>query len=219
MQLKKGASVESSAGEKIGSLDRVVLDPETKEVTHIIVEKGWLFTENKVIQIQDVSQVEEDGKIVLGKPAEEFNNAPTYDTSTFINVSQGDYPDEPRERSVDGVYWYPALNTTWWGGGPLARYPKPKYVKAEKVIPDEQVALKEGSRVISKDGKNIGNVEQVIVDPEGNIATHIVIGAGLVLREEKMIPTLWIKDVKEDQVRLTIWSDMFEQLPDYEPAK
>ena len=58
MQLKKGASVESSAGEKIGTLDRVVLDPETKEVTHIIVEKGWLFTENKVIQIQDVAHVD-----------------------------------------------------------------------------------------------------------------------------------------------------------------
>jgi uncharacterized protein YrrD len=219
MQLKKGASVESSAGEKIGTLDRVVLDPETREVTHIIVEKGLLFTEDKVVQIQDVRHVEEDGKVILGKPAAEFNNAPTYDTSEYINVSQRDYPDEPRERMVDAVYWYPALNTTWWGGGPLARYPKPKYVKAEKVIPDEQVALKEGSKVISKDGVNIGNVERVIVDPEGNIATHIVVSAGLVLKEEKMIPSLWIKDVQEDQVTLTIWSDMFEQLPDYEPAK
>jgi uncharacterized protein YrrD len=219
MQLKKGATVESSAGEKVGTLDRVVLDPETKEVTHIIVEKGILFTANKVIQIQDVKNVEADGKIILGKPAHEFDDAPTYDTSTYIDVSQRDYPDEPREELVDAVYWYPPLNTTWWTAGTTIRYPKPKYVKAEKVFPEEQVALKEGSKVISKDEKNLGTVERVIVDPADNVATHIVIRSGLLLKEEKIIPTLWIRAVEDDQVKLSIWSDMFERLPDYEPAK
>lgn len=219
MQLKKGAEVESSAGEKIGTLDRVVLDPETREVTHIIIEKGLLFTESRVIQIQDVKTVADGGKIILIKPAEEFKNAPRYDTTAYMEVSQEDYPDEPRERHVDAVYWYPSVNSTWWAGDPVVSYPKPKYVRAEKVIPDEQVALKEGSKVTSKDGKTIGTVKSVLVDTDGNVATHIVISAGLFLKEEKIIPTLWIRDVKENEVKLSVWSDMFERLPDYEHTK
>ena len=36
-------------GDKVGSIDRLVIDPRTNEVTHIVVRKGFLFTKDKVI--------------------------------------------------------------------------------------------------------------------------------------------------------------------------
>jgi sporulation protein YlmC with PRC-barrel domain len=79
--------------------------------------------------------------------------------------------------------------------------------------------LKEGSKVISTDGKTIGTVAQVIMDRPTRTATHIVISAGLFLKEEKLIPTLWIREVKDNEVRLSVWSDILDDLPHYEPAK
>jgi len=95
-------------------------------------------------------------------------------------------------------------------------YAKPRFVKAENVIPEDTVALEEGAKVISKDGKHIGNVEQVIVETSDHRATHIVVSEGFFLKERKLVPTIWITDVDEDQVTLSVWSDLFERLPEYE---
>jgi uncharacterized protein YrrD len=40
MQFTQNANVFTAQGQQVGSLKRVVLDPQTKEVTHIVVEKG-----------------------------------------------------------------------------------------------------------------------------------------------------------------------------------
>jgi len=40
MQFRENADVFTPAGEKIGRLDRVVIDPGSFEVTHIVTQKG-----------------------------------------------------------------------------------------------------------------------------------------------------------------------------------
>ena len=215
MQLKKGAEVFSSAGEKIGSIDRVVINPETKEVTHLVVEKGILFTTNKVIPIEYVN-LEEGDRIQLEKNAQELEALPSYNPDTYINMDWTGYPEE--EQKLEAVYWYPPLHSPWWvtSGGRPGMYAKPIYVKAETVIPEETVALEEGAKVISKDGKHIGNVDEVIVETSEQRATHFVVSEGFFLKERKLVPTLWITDVEEDQITLSVRSELFEQLPEYE---
>jgi uncharacterized protein YrrD len=217
MQLKKGADVFSSAGEKIGSIERVVLNPETKEVTHLVVEKGILFATNKVIPIEYVN-MEAGERITLEKNAEELEVLPSYDPESYINLDKTNYPDQ--DQNIDALYWYPPLYHSWWTtmGGSPGVYPKPKFVKTENVIPDETVALEEGAKVISRDGEHIGNVEEVIVETAEYLATHIVVSEGLFLKERKLVPTIWITDVDEDQVTLSVDSDLFERLPEYEPS-
>ena len=101
MELTKGVNVFSSTGEKIGTLDRVVLNPGTKEVIRLVVEKGGLFTANKVIPIE------------------------------FVNMEVGD---------------------------------------------------------------------------------------GFFLKERKLVPTMWLTNVDEDGVNLFVWSDLFDDLPEYVPS-
>ena len=66
MQFKKGADVFSGEGEKIGTLDRVVIDPRTREVSNLVVGKGILFRTDKVIPITLVD-LDIEGPIVLKK--------------------------------------------------------------------------------------------------------------------------------------------------------
>ena len=211
IKLLKNAEVFSSVGEKIGSLDRVVLDPQTKKVSHIIVTKGILFSASKVIPI---SYVDLDGdRITLTENAMELEDLPDFVEASFISTNQANSPED----TADATYFNPSHNVVWWSTGGFVWYPRPRYViKTEKGVPDDMVALEEGAAVVDENGEDIGNIERVIVEESEKRATHMVVSSGFLSKEYKLIPTLWITDVTEDKVHLSIDEAFFNHLPEYE---
>jgi sporulation protein YlmC with PRC-barrel domain len=211
IRLLKNADIFSSVGEKIGKLDRVVLDPDTKEVSHIVAKQGLFFSTSKVIPI---SYVDLDGKrITLTKNEMELEDLPDFTETSYIDT---DRPDDTEE-NAETVFFYPPRHVSWWTTGGRIWYPKPRYIlKTEEAIPEEAVALEEGATVVGSDGDNIGEIERVIVEESDKHASHIVVSRGLLSKEHKLIPTLWITDVMEDKVYLSIDSEMFEHLPEHE---
>jgi len=212
-RLVKDAEVFASGGEKVGLLDRVVIDPTNMEVSHIVVKKGFLFNSSKVIPISFVDWGQEG--INLKKDAEELDKLPEFTDSSFVGVD----PPYKSEQFVNSVFWYPTANIAWWQSDFLSWYPTQNNLfDMWKVIPEGKVALEEGAAVISKDGVNIGKVERVVVDPEGNHATHIVVSRGLINKENKQIPAYWIENITEEKVHLAIASNIFERLPEHDPV-
>ena len=92
MRLTKGTDVYSSTGEKLGTLDRVVIDPETKEVTHLVISKGGLFKIDKVVAIDMVNQEIED-QITLLAPKHDLDEFQDFEQTEYINVDQADAPE------------------------------------------------------------------------------------------------------------------------------
>ena len=216
MKLIKNAEVFSSVGEKVGLLDRVVLDPETMDVTFLVIKEGVLFKKDRLIPIQYLNR-QVGKRITLNKTANDLDDMPPYDETAYVGYDRRGYAEGASLEDADAVYWYPPVHTAWWtvGGGMLVP-PKPRFVKKEEVIPDDDIALDEGAKVIAREGNEIGTVEQVIIEPDELRATHIVVGRGLLNKEYKLVPTLWIKDVTEEKVYLTIRTDFFERLPEHE---
>jgi uncharacterized protein YrrD len=70
--------------------------------------------------------------------------------------------------------------------------------------------------VIGRDGKHIGDIERVFTDPLVDRATHLLISEGLFLKEKKLIPAMWITNILEDAVHLSVDSDCVESLPEYQ---
>ena len=68
LELKEGTSVFTASGDEVGKINRVILDPATNKVTHVVVQKGWLFTEDKVVQIDMIGSATED-KVLLQENA------------------------------------------------------------------------------------------------------------------------------------------------------
>jgi hypothetical protein len=94
----------------------------------------------------------------------------------------------------------------------------PRYVaKTEKNIPEGTVALEEGAKVIGSDGKEVGDIERILTDPLEDRATHLLIAEGLLLKDEKLIPTQWMTQVSEHEVHLSVGSAFVESLPEYQP--
>jgi uncharacterized protein YrrD len=217
VRFRKGATVVTADGRQVGHTDRVVIDPATKEVTHIVVRQGVLFREDKVIPVDEILIATED-RVTLGKNADDLGELPPFEETHYIQANEAEAHYRYPKRYVPPMYWYPPMGVTWWSGTYYPWYPEPAYVaEITRNIPQGTVALEEGARVISQEGDHVGDVEEVILDPGGVRATHLVISRGLLLKERKVVPTTWITAVSGDEVRLVVGSEMLDALPEYEP--
>jgi uncharacterized protein YrrD len=215
MQLRENADVLSWEGQKIGRVDRVVIDPESKEVTHLVIKKGLLLTQDKVIPVDEWVDKATEDQVILKKAAGNPEEWPDFEETHHVPVDDM----KPYRRRQPGyarpvMWYYSRPGFPWWGTGPYPGYPSPRYVaRTERNIPGDAVPLEEGAKVLSKDDENVGNVESVYVEPEGNRATHLLISRGLLSKERKLIPTNWVDRVFEDEVRLSVEKDVIDSVP------
>jgi hypothetical protein len=113
-------------------------------------------------------------------------------------------------------YWYPP--PTGYVGYPAYGLPYPSWppVVIQQNIPENTVPLKDGSNVISADGKHVGDVERLFVEPDSHKVTHFLISQGRLFKDRKVVPTNWVKSVEENKVNLTVSARLLEDLPSYQ---
>jgi uncharacterized protein YrrD len=215
MQFKQGTGVFTAEGREVGHIDRVVMDPGTKEVTHVVVRKGFLFTEDKVVPIDMIASATDD-HVVLRSGVGNLDTLPLFEETHYIPLEEAE-PDLRRTaKDASPMYWYPPIGLAAWGA-PGDFGPEPLYAThTEKNIPEGTVALKEGSKVISSDGNQVGNVERVVTDSQTDRATHILISQGLLLTEKKLIPVTWVSAIMEKEVHLMVSEHLLGKLPNYQ---
>ncbi len=212
MRFVKGADVFNATGEKIGTISRIVIDAKTRDVTDLVVERGALLKDEKVIPVGLVD-LENENRIVLRETNQNIDDLVDYETTHYVSLDQVGVSYE----NIDTYYWYPPANFQTPRGGILPGV-QPDYVtQTETSIPEGRVAIAEGAQVISADDKHIGNVEQVIVHSETNNVTHFVVGKGLLLKEHKLVPSHWVTSVDESKIYLSVEARLFDRLPDYQP--
>lgn len=211
MRFVKGANVFTASGEKIGSLNRVVIDTKTRDVTDLVVDRG-LFNNEKVIPVGLVDLEKED-RILLRETNQSVDNFPDYETTHYVPIDEVDDGE-----GIEMYYWYPPAGFQLpTGRGPLPGVVPDYVLRTETSIPEGRIAIEQGAQVISSDEKHIGNVEQVVADSESKTVTHFVIGKGFLLKEHKLVPASWVANVDEDKIYLSVKAPLFERLPDYQP--
>jgi uncharacterized protein YrrD len=217
MELKEGTSVFTLSGEEVGKINRFVLDPQTNEVTHIVVQKGWLLPEDKVVPFQMVSSATED-RVVLNEDLEDFNQLPPFEESHFVGITDEDMaPTEaPAYPSTQAFYWYPP--PSGYVGYPAYRLQDSAWppIETTRNIPEDTIPLREGVNVMSSDGQHVGDIERLFVESESNRATHFLISRGLLFKDHKLVPAHWVRAVEEDKVHLVVSSKLLERLPSYQ---
>jgi uncharacterized protein YrrD len=204
MQFKEGTHLFTADGTDVGSIERVVLDPRTKNVTDVVIRQGVLFTEDKVVPIEFIVSADENGA-TLKRAVGNLLELPLFEEVNYVPIDTT-YP----AGDVTPLYGYPPAGMGWW------HYPvRPYAIEVERNIPENTVPLKEGATVISADDKHVGNVDRVFMESQADRATHLVISQGLVFKERKLIPTSWITEIAEDKVHLMVESAFIARLPDY----
>lgn len=215
MQIREGVQVFTAMGDRVGVVDRVVLDPVTKDVTHLVVRKGVLFIEDKVIPMDAVHVILEE-RITLREDIGDLDELPDFEESYFVPVEPGSNIEADTTRRPQPLYAYPPLGP--WLTVNYSGSARPQYVsKTKQNIPEGTVALDVGATVIGSKGGRIGHIESVFTDPSTDHVTHILVTDGLILKEKKLIPAAWLAHVLEEEVYLSVDADFVENLPDYRP--
>jgi uncharacterized protein YrrD len=205
LQFQQNASVLAADGRAVGRLDRVVLNPETKVLSHIVVRSGSLFSkkEEKVVPVEEIAEATRE-QIVLR--TSDLDSLPALQEERAVAFSE----DQPPAGSSAQPLLY---------GSPMTGTPAPAQhpfiTRFEQNIPEGTVAMKEGARVISVEGKRVGSVERVLARAPEDRATHLLVSSGLFVREKKMIPIAWVLMLGEAEVHLRVKKDSVEKL---EPA-
>jgi uncharacterized protein YrrD len=220
LELKEGTSVYTAGGEELGKINRFVLDPQTNEVTHVVVQKGWLLPEDKVIPFEMINTADEE-RVTLNREIESFDDLPPFEETHFLDVRDEDIRSTavtpPTSRYVPAYYWYPPHGFLGYPGFGLGYYAWPP-METERNIPENTIPLKEGANVMSADGEHVGDVEQLFVEPESSRATHFLISQGLLFKDHKLVPVQWVRSVEENKVHLAVPSRFLERLPVYEQS-
>lgn len=221
MKIKEGATVLTADDQKVGRIERVVIDPRTREITHLVVRQGFLVTEDKVMSLDLVETVGQD-RLLLNREADDMPDLPPFEETHFVPLDNQEIQQTYPLGYVRPIYWYPPMTST----PPPHNYPAdyvgytgPPYdTQIKRNIPDDTVPLKEGAKVISYDAAHVGDVEQVFTHPTTDQATHFVISQGWLLKERKVVPLNWLNSISEEQVQLAVNSRIIENLPAYDEA-
>lgn len=214
MNFKENAEVFTQDMNKIGHLNRVVVDPATEEVTHLVVEKGFLFTEDRVVLATYIDTAERD-RIVLKEDAPRPDAYPEFEETQFVPIgSFEDFRDKPSQDARKLLWYHTSVRLP---GEHNLYYPaqadKPLFHKEKKRnIPDDTVALEEGASVTDTAGSHLGQIQAVFTEKENLTVTHILVVSGLIKKEPTLIPVNWIKQISEDSVQLYLRKETFENL-------
>ncbi|MBX3011480.1 MAG: PRC-barrel domain-containing protein [Caldilineaceae bacterium] len=245
MQFKKDAPVYTSAGEQVGTIERVVLDPQTNEVSHLVIRQGWLFTEDKVIPIELIDTAVEAG-IQLRSDVQNLDQLPLFEEVHYIPyeadthaenttaaatnpegvVQATETPDDPTTTTTYStvtdafsLYGYPPIGLAWpaYDLGYYG-YPDELYkVKVKRHIPTGTVALKEGAAVVDSRGDRVGTVKRIVTTDEGQV-THLLISEGWIFKEQRLVPIAWVNTVTDEEVTLHVNTDILKRLPEHQVA-
>lgn len=200
IQFQKNATILSWIGKRVGSLERVVVNPESKVVTDIVV-RTQSDHEDKVVPIELIAETNQ-GQIVLRDVADELKSFPPLEEKHLIDVAT----DQDMEQ-------VPASPRSVEAGTELAATQDEKFiVQFEQNIPVGTVAMREGAAVIAADGKNVGNVIGVIAKSPIDQISHLLIAKGLTTNGKKLIPIKWVITMGEDEVYLRVKKDSVDQL-------
>ena len=214
MQFKKNTPVITAQGQKIGRIDRVVVDPASGEVSHLVVKKGLLLTEDKVVPLDAVAATTDD-EVRLEDSAPDAEAFPQFEKEEYIPA--GGYEDFRRWQAEEArrmIWYHTGINTPWWVGGPDLQPSKPLFVRKERrSIPKGTVPLEEGAEVQDARGEKVGKVVEVFAEPEEHRVTHVLVALKGLSTEKKLVPSAWIKHVFEESVRLTVDRQFVVDLP------
>jgi uncharacterized protein YrrD len=195
MQVDIQAPVYSADGEHVGKVDRVVIDPQDKRVTHIVVHKGTLLSRDIVVPLDDVNTAGDDG-VRLRVSADKLDALPDFIEVEWVQPHEGWVP--PPGYFESAVLWPPYF-------GQQAA-PSREVMN----IGEREVAITEGTDVECTDGK-IGVVDRVQLDAQSGRLEGIVVREGVLFTHHVLVPAAWIASADAEAVRLSVTKDQVAQ--------
>ncbi|REK21843.1 MAG: DUF2171 domain-containing protein [Actinobacteria bacterium] len=217
LELEEGSPVRAADGTDLGVISRLVVDPSRSAITHLVVQKGILFAEDRVIPVEHIADVDESG-VVLSRESD-YKQMPEYEADAYVEEDRATDTRLPSNAAVS-LWRFPMMQTGMFPMYPA--YPPSGSKAPEEVRPETMSTaasskpdlelLDESTRVVTADGKRLGNVVEVAIKKDGNLS-HLVVDLGF-LQGHRLLPAHWIDSIDGQQIRIAVSKQALAKLPE-----
>lgn len=212
IEINIGAAVESESRE-VGRVERVVLDRDWHEATHLIVKYGGLLNPRQVLMPIGWVRRAEHNRVQIEQTAAELEALPGFEVQHYARLDELERKDLERHRSkikpADWVnYVVPLVANAF--GDPFHTL---GVVVTERMLEPTESAIRRGLVVESSDGHKVGEVHEVLLSEPDRRLNGLIIGRGLVLTHDLQIPADWITRIESSRIVL---NRRKRQIEDYE---
>ncbi len=204
-----GAKVFCRDGEA-GKLIKVAIDPHTRRITDLIVERGLLLARDRVLPVDLVGRIDEEG-IHLSISSAELRSYPEYREQEFV-ISDPNLLEELGYEIDDALVWQHRYGAILTGVEPIT--PRIRERVHLGVSPDRRV-IGRGTPVRNA-LRTIGTIHHLLVDERTGEITHLVVRRGL-LPYRVIIPIQLVDSVDDEGVYVPLTREKLEQLERFSP--
>jgi osmotically-inducible protein OsmY/sporulation protein YlmC with PRC-barrel domain len=189
-------------GEPCGKLARVVLDPHTERVTHLIVERGLLRKVDRVVPVSAVGRTT-DQDIHLSIRRDELEEYPEYRETEFGRPTPG--WEENKQYKTEHVRFQAG---SMHQESPVA----PRvWRQVRDGIPSDAEVIERGAPVYNAAGV-VGKVDHLLVDKASGEIAQLVVRRGII-PEYPIVPIEAVHKVMEGSVAILLTDEELEELP------
>jgi sporulation protein YlmC with PRC-barrel domain len=190
-----------------GKTTTIILNPITKEITHVVVKDRHREFMVPLLLIADSSA----SGIKLQLSREELAQQEPFVATQFIGqeMLDEDYDAATVAAEMDAVMWpYNSLDDSYHD----------MYLQVEQ-IPHDELAIHRGAHVEASDG-HIGRVGEFIINSENNYITHLILLEGHLWGKRSVtIPISEIDRIEQDTVFLKLDKETVKSLPAMETKR
>lgn len=212
MGLREGASVKTADGENLGRIDRFIVDPSRSAVTDLVVQKGALFLDDRVVPVDHIDHVDEEGPVLAEHVSPDA--LPPFETTHYVEVDDATRSRLDSRLGTAAMWRFPVQSMGMYPMYPVYTdpvQPEPARVEVKQTeLSESALVLDEDTVVIGIDGEKLGRVSEMVVDQEGRLS-HLVVDLGM-FSGNRVLPAHWIDSLREDQVTVAVGKEALRGL-------
>lgn len=213
--IRLGAPVTLQDGTEVGRVDRLVVAPDSEDLLELVVHKGILLRDDRIVDETLIEQVDADGRVVLRIDPDEVHDLPPYLAKAYVVAPTYAVARDPYGSAIGPMS----------DGGVLHRAHAPMHegrhvnssayvdwvmsaaaVEVRSDLPDVGSAIDVGTDVVTRDGRKLGKIEAIDIDEARHVRGYVV-RESLFHRLDLVIPEAMIEAVTDDHVRLAVDAD------------
>ena len=211
MEIAIGTAVLCTDG-RAGSVRKVLLQPGTGQVTHVVVSTAPVMGQNVVVPVDQVAAGDAE-QVRLRLSKQELREMPPFSSADYAA------PDAmwsaavfARENVLFTPWCDPATGTVAARGGYVRR------VLVTGAAVEEPVAVARGTRVECRDGL-LGWLAHVMLEPRSKQVTALVVRKGRLLGKDVIVPVGWARDLSQECIYLDVSAEQLGHLAEYRPRR
>jgi sporulation protein YlmC with PRC-barrel domain len=201
IEIRIGAGL-ISQGHEVGRIERVILDRESDEVTHLVVRHGGpLQARQLLLPLHWVTRSTHE-QVETDRSETEIEGLPNFETQHFVSLDhlREDRWEHPRSkvRPADWIHYLVPLVANAFGDP----YHTPGVIVTDQMLSASESAIRREMPVESSDAHRIGELLEVLIGEPDRRLSGLMVGRGFVLSHPLRIPADWIDRVESDRIVL-----------------